>query len=184
MCWFCLVLSGVELIFLIAAGIGLWVRFVLITQGCFQYCWAVLTQHQDLFGSSPPQQWGGAQGIGRASQDPEWDTGYSTPFDAHHVELGEEEGRSGTLGAMVFVFSSHQSLWWSSPGNGWTPACPWEVENEFLDSLLVYVAFVLPFKLFFINPWIFLLLPFQFSPTSHCGGQWVSGCVQLSCWMG
>ena len=51
-----LVLAGVELIFLIVASMGLSFGFVLetvlITQGCFSYCWAVLTQSQGLFCSS------------------------------------------------------------------------------------------------------------------------------------
>lgn len=48
-----LVLAGVELKFFTVACIVLWLVFVtktvLITQDCFYYCWAALTQSQGLF---------------------------------------------------------------------------------------------------------------------------------------
>jgi len=52
-----LVLAGIELIFFIVASMGLCFGFVLktvlITEGCVSSCWAVLTQSQAPFGSSP-----------------------------------------------------------------------------------------------------------------------------------
>jgi len=51
-----LVLGGLQLIFFIAASMrlcfGFLLKTVLIVQGCFRYCWAVLTQSQGFFWSS------------------------------------------------------------------------------------------------------------------------------------
>jgi len=48
-----LILSEIELIFFIVASMrlcfGFVLKTVLITQTCFSYCWAVLTQSQGLF---------------------------------------------------------------------------------------------------------------------------------------
>ena len=59
-----MVLPGIELIFFIAASMGLYFGFVLktvmIIQLCFRYCWAVLTHSWSLFCCSPHQRagWG------------------------------------------------------------------------------------------------------------------------------
>jgi len=51
-----LVLAGMELNLFVVASMGLCFGFilntVLVTQGCFGCCWAVLTQSQGLFCSS------------------------------------------------------------------------------------------------------------------------------------
>jgi len=56
-----LVWANLEFIFFIVAGMGLRFGFLLetllVTQRCFRYCWAVLTQCQGLF-FFPPHQWG------------------------------------------------------------------------------------------------------------------------------
>jgi len=64
--------AGIELIFFVAArmvlGFGSVLETVLIAEGCFSYCPAVLTQHQGPFCSSPcptSKQVGGAPGAGR-----------------------------------------------------------------------------------------------------------------------
>ena len=71
-CLCVLVLAGIELIFFRVAGTGPWFGFVLatvlITQGCFRYRSAALTQSQGLCCSSPhptSEQAGGAQEAGR-----------------------------------------------------------------------------------------------------------------------
>ena len=52
-----LVLAGIELIFFVVANMVLCFGFVLeavlVIQGCFPYCWAVITQSQGLFCFSP-----------------------------------------------------------------------------------------------------------------------------------
>ena len=95
-----LVLAGVELIFLIVASMG-WcfgvVLETLITQRCFPYCWAVLTQSQGLFCSSshPTSEGaGGAQKGGRGHSQDSWPrltTGISHTIRhrARHVKWGE-----------------------------------------------------------------------------------------------
>ena len=56
------------------------------------------------------------------------------------------------------------------PGDGWIPACWWGAVNEFLilpclsEQLLLYLLNCL-----YLNPWVFSLSPFRFSPSSH---QW------------
>lgn len=40
---------------LILATFGFLLRTVLLAQGCFRYCWAVLAQHQGFFSSSPTE---------------------------------------------------------------------------------------------------------------------------------
>ena len=71
------------------------------------------------------------------------------------------------------------------PGDGWTPACRWEVVNEFLVLFCLH-AWLLLYLLncLYLNPRVFSLLPFWFSPPSHRGGEWASSCVVLSCWLG
>lgn len=44
-----LVWAGVELIFFTVSDLGLCFEFVLITQGCFYFCWSEFTQSQGLF---------------------------------------------------------------------------------------------------------------------------------------
>ena len=100
-----LVLSGTELIFFLVASMGLCFGFVLktvfIIQGCFSYCWAVLTQSQGLFCSSPhptSEEAGGAQEVGRGHSRDSWPQLTKGIFHtvwrhAQHIKLGEEEGR-------------------------------------------------------------------------------------------
>jgi len=73
-----LVLAQVELIFFIVASVRLCFGFVLnavlIIQGCFHYCRAVLTQSQGLFCFSPrpiSEEAGGAWEAGRGHS---WDS--------------------------------------------------------------------------------------------------------------
>ena len=99
------VLAGIELIFFIVASMGLCFGFVqrtvLITQGCFRYCWAVLTQSQGLFCSSPTPSAGGLGvhkklgGDAAGTADPNRPKGYSRPYDMLSTWSwgNEEEGR-------------------------------------------------------------------------------------------
>lgn len=72
-------------------------------------------------------------------------------------------------------------------GDGWTPGCPWEGVNEFLD-LLCLCTWLLLYLLncHYLNSQVLSLLSFWFSPPSwhrRCG-EWASGCVRPSCWLG
>ena len=57
------------------------------------------------------------------------------------------------------------------PGDGWTPACRWEVVNEFLVLLCLH-AWLLLYLLtcLYLNPRVFSLFLCRFSPPSHQGG--------------
>ena len=62
---------------------------------------------------------------------------------------------------------------------GWfsTRPCWWEVLNEFLTSLCLPGQLLLCLlNWFYLSLWVFLLLPFGFSPQSHCGGVSVQLC--------
>ena len=85
-------LAGIELIFFIAAHLwlcfGSMTKTVLITQGCFSYCWAVLTQHQvfcffSLSGAAPPASRLGVhkklRGDTTEAADHDWPKGYFRP---------------------------------------------------------------------------------------------------------
>lgn len=73
-----LVLSGRELIFFTVACRGLCFWFVtlpvLITQGCFVYCWAVLTPYHSIPHFPPfPAGWaGGARKVGKGHSSDSW----------------------------------------------------------------------------------------------------------------
>ena len=57
------------------------------------------------------------------------------------------------------------------PGDGCTPACRWEVGNEFLVLLCLHVWLLLYLlNCLYLNPRVFSLLLFRFSPPSHWGG--------------
>ena len=57
------------------------------------------------------------------------------------------------------------------PGDGWTPACRWEVVTEFLIllCLCMWLLFCL-LNWFYLNPWLFSLLLFWPSPIPLGGG--------------
>ena len=178
-----LVLAGIELVSFRVASMGLCFGFVLetvlITQGCVSSCWAGLTQRQGLCCCShlpTSEEAGGARGAGRGhSRDscPQLTPGmFQTIWRrAQHRELGEEGGRGGCwewrrLSAQVTVTCDGALLSWR-----WLDTClPWEVLNEFL-GLLCLCAWLLLYLLncLYLNPWVFSLLCFQFSPPSHWG---------------
>lgn len=64
----------------------------------------------------------------------------------------------------------------SFPGDGWTPACPWQVRNEFLGLLCLPVQLLLYLlNCLYLNPWVF-------SPSSTEGGlseQLCGACCQV-----
>ena len=153
---------------------GFVLKTALITQGCFPYRWAVLTQSQGLFccSSHPTSEWaGGAQEAGRGhSQDnwPKLTEGilYTIWCHVQHIKLGDEEGSKGLL--EWWPLSSQVTVTCDVPGAGWTPACWCEVANEFLVLLCVHEWLLLYLlNCLYLNPLVFSLLPLQFSPPSH-----------------
>lgn len=105
-----LALSEIEVIFFTVGSMvlcsGFVLETVLITQGCFHSCWAVLTQHQGFFCFSChlTSKWaGGAQGAGREHRQNNWPPLISGVF--HGVMVGihswgkkKEEGDVGSYG--------------------------------------------------------------------------------------
>ena len=145
---------------------GFVLRTVLITQGCFCYCWAVLTQSQGLFCSShhPTSEWaGGAQGVGRGHSRDSWPQltkGISHTIWRHaqHIKLGEEEGRRAhlerwRLSSQVTVTRDGALLSWR-----WLNSCLTMGSGEWIPcfALLVCAAFALPVKLSLSQPTNFL----------------------------
>ena len=64
------------------------------------------------------------------------------------------------------------------PGDGWAPACRWEVVNEFLVLLCLRAQlFLYLLNCLYLSPRVFSLLLFRFSPPSQQGGmsEWVCG---------
>ena len=144
-----LVLARIELICLIIASMGLCFGFVLetvlIIQGCFHYCWAVLTQSQGLFCLSPhptSEEAGGAQGVWSGHSWDSWPQltkgiSHTIWHHAQHIELG---GGGGSRGHLEWWHLSSQVTIMHGvllSGDGWTPACQQELVNEFLVSLCV-----------------------------------------------
>jgi len=120
-----LLLAGVELIFSIIACTVLWFGFViktvLVTQGCFSYCWAVLTEHQGLFCfSSHPtsEEAGGAPEIERRHSWDSWpptdqrDIPYHTAL-CSAIKAGGRRRNGGMFRATAFVFPSNSYVCWS-----------------------------------------------------------------------
>ena len=122
---FVLVLAGIELIFFIVASMGQCFGFVLktvlITQRCFSYCWAGLTQSQGLFCFSPQPTSEQAEGGTRSWEGTQ--PGQLTPTDQKDIpdhmtsclayKAGGRRRNRGTFGVTTFVFPSHCYAWWS-----------------------------------------------------------------------
>lgn len=71
------------------------------------------------------------------------------------------------------------------PGNGWTPAWPWEVVNEFfvLLSLCVWL-FLYLLNCLYWNPFSLLLFWFISLLPSSCCGEWGSSWMVPHCQLG
>lgn len=98
---------------------------VLLTHWCFSYCWAVITQHQDLhrFSAALAVSWLRWTRIWREGTEPTW-TGHLTPND---------QGLSLTVWQHVQEYNQH----WSFKGGccletGWATVCWWEVVSDCL----------------------------------------------------
>ena len=120
-----LVLAWIELIFFIVASMRLCFGFVLetvlIIQGCFRYCWAVLTQSRPFLLLTPPHQrvgwgctrsWEGTQ-LGRLTPTDQRDIPYHM-MSCSAYKAGRRRRKGGdTFGVMAFVLPSNCQAWWS-----------------------------------------------------------------------
>jgi len=176
-----LVLAQIELIFFLIASVGLCFGFVLktvwVTHQCFHYCWAVLTQSQGFFCFShhpTSEEARGARGVGRGhSQDswPQMTTGIfrTTWRHAQCIRWGEEEGSRGHsewwhLSSRDTVRCDGALLSWR-----WLNTCLPMGSSEWVPcfALLADTAFAYLINCLYLNPRVFSLLPFHFSPPCH-----------------
>ena len=141
-----LVLSGIELTsFLVGRVFGFVVKKLLLIQGCFCYCWAVLIQHGNLL--TPPQQWSGKgakRGHGRDSWPQPTKEIYRTIWrHAQRDKAGGRRRKRENVGSYDVRSSSQVTITHvtepSFAGDGWTPACRWEGVNELHVLLCLHV---------------------------------------------
>jgi len=140
-------LAAIEFIFFAVASIGLCFTFVLktvlISQGWFSHCWAVLTESQGLFCFSPhptSKEVGGVQEVGRGCNWNSWPpltkgTLHTIQCHAQHIKWGEEEGREG-----------HLELWClSSQGtvNAWCSPALLEMAEHLSANGKWWISFIL-----------------------------------------
>ena len=145
---------------------GLWfgsvLRTVLITQGCFCYCWAVLTQSQGLFCFSHHTTSEEVEVVQEAGRGRSWDSWpqltkgifHTIWRHAQHLKQGEEEERGGCsewcrLPSQVTVTRGGALLSWR-----WLNTCLLMGSCELIPcfALLACVAFALPIKLSLSQP--------------------------------
>ena len=138
-----------QLIFFIAAGMGLCVRFlletVLVIEGCFSRCRAVLTQSQGLFCFSTHQwiTWGcsriceGAQPEQPTPADHRVIPYQTMSCSAYKAGWRRRKGR--TSGVMAFVFPSNPYMWWSPAFLGMAELLPAD-RKEWTNSLVCFAC--------------------------------------------
>lgn len=178
-------MSGREFIYFTVAGRGLCfgfvLRTVLVTQGCFHYCWAGLVQYQGLCCFSPHStlKWvGGAQGIGRRCSWGSWsrltkDTPHTLWHHTQHTELGEKGG------VREWAFEHWHCvpkplLHMMEPGfPSWTLFCWWEAANLFFVLLFLKMILLTPPSL--TQPVDFLTFTVLIlSPVPFEGSKWMA----------
>lgn len=150
------------------------VEAVLITQGCFIFCWAELAQSRPFLPCKPPtNEWtGGAQRVWRdrvRRADPNRPKEYPMPGSA--IKAGEEEGRgdagrNGTCLSKVILFCDGAQLSW-----GWLNPSMLLGSSEWLLCFAYLPVQLLLYLLtcVCINSWDFQLLHTQFPLPSPCG---------------
>ena len=170
--------------FFTVASMGLCFGFVLKTvfmiQGCFSYCWAALTQSQGLFCFShhpTSEEAGGAQEAGRGHSRDSWPQltkgiFHTISHHAQHRKLGEGGGRAERLerwrfSSQVTVRHDGALLAWR-----WLNTCLPMGSSEWIPcfAFLARMVFLYLLSCLYLNPRVFSLLPFQFSPPSHQRG--------------
>ena len=117
-----------------------------------------------------------------------WPKGYPRPY---HVVFSnkswrKEEWRRGPFGVTAFAFPSNNCAWWNAAflemaEHSWLPVGSTELIPCF--ALCAHIAFPLPIKLSLSQLMFSHFCPSGFLP--HCTvGEWESGYVGLSCWLG
>ena len=174
-----LVLAKTELKFFIVACVGLCFGFVM-TQGSFSCCWAVLTQHQGPLFLTQPCQWVG------------W--GCTRSWEGTHLEqlsLTDQRGVPYHMTSCSPIKLRVRDVGEGWPGlllhGDWLGIGQLVVSNCFLLCYLFFfwdiffpLLFFSPFTLkkllnwLYLNPWVFALLPFWFSPPFRWVGGWAS----------
>ena len=191
---FVLVLTGIELILLTVASMGLCFGFVLktvlIIQGSFRYCRAVLTWSQSLFWSSdcPTSETAGLHkklwGDTGGTADHNWPKGYPTVWlHAQHIKLGEEQGSGrhldlGCLSSQVTVMCDGTLLSWRWLNTFLPMGC-----NELIPwfTLLACIAFTLLIELALSRHTSFLTFTLLLPSPTPLEGEWARGCAVFSC---
>lgn len=107
-------------------------------------------------------------------------------FHRQGTVLGEEGGWEGC--SEWWCLSSQNTVRCDGGLLSWrwlTISLPMQNGEAFpcFPCLHVWVLLYL-FNYLDLQPWVFSLLHFWFSPWSHWGDQWVNACVRLSCWQG
>ena len=141
----------------------------------------ILSQGFFSFSCPASKKAGGAQEVGRGHRQDSWPKLAKGIFHtiwchAQHIKLGGRRRKGETFGVVVFVFPSNLRVMEPCfPGDGWTPVCRWEAVNEFLVLLCLRAQLLLSLlNCLYLSPWVFLLLPFWFSPhpTSERAALW------------
>lgn len=114
-------------------------------------------------------QWGGPQEVVMSQTSQRNSICHKTSCTAYKAGK-EKEG-----GVMMFVFPTNHYTWWESYFPGGTPACRWEVVNEFVDLLCLCAQLLLSqLNCLYHKPWAFSFLIFWFSPPSwHRSREWL-----------
>ena len=191
-----LVLTGMEFIFFIVTSMRLYFGFVLetvlIIQGCFCCCWAVLTESRPLLLLTPPHQrvgWG-AQEVGRGHSWDSWPQLTKGVFHTRwcHAQQCKSWGKRrkvGMFGVMPFVFPSNCYMCWSPAFLEHLPADgKWWMNSLFCFVCTYDFCFTYYYLLcLYLNPRVFSLLLIWFSLPSHCeGSEWALGGTLVASW--
>ena len=137
--------------------------------------------------TSPASRLGAHKKLGgdtAGTADPNWPKGYSIPYDvAQHIKLGEEEGRGGCSEWWHFVFPGNRYVWRSPAFLEMAEHLPAD-GKRWMTSLFCFAcmcSFCFPYETVFISTHEFSHFYPSDSLPHPTGGEWVSGCVVLSC---
>lgn len=127
---------------------------------------------------------GGTAGRADPKRSKEYSISHGVTFSMWKRQVGGRRRKRRVFGEMVFVFPSTVCVRGRClPGNGWTPARPWQKENEFLVVICSCAQFLLYLlNCLYLKPRVFHLC-FSDSLSSPAGWEWASSCGAW-CWLG